>query len=266
MPKVLTVVNTAGELELKMQVKSIFDPSYTPAKCNISDMVAGVEISDNNKIGKVSATWVAQNSCPPSCPHMGAGCYAESGMAGFTTARLNRAGNDHPELTPAAIAQIEAAAIDTLTGKRDLRLHVVGDARTDKAAQILAAAADRYIARGNAKGKTVRVWTYTHSRDTARASWGRISVLRSCETMQHVKAAHNAGFASAIVIPEHVNDRAYKNGEFTMVPCPEQTGRVANCQACGLCMHDQKLHANKRVIVFAAHGQGKRKMVHLKTV
>jgi hypothetical protein len=264
--RILTVINNAGELELKMQVKSIFHPEYTPAKSNLSDICAAVEISDNNKIGRVSATWVAQNSCPSSCPHMGAGCYAETGMAGFTTARLNKAACDHPELTPAEIAQIEAAGIDTLTGKRDLRLHVVGDARTDKAAQILAAAADRYIARGNAKGKNVRVWTYTHARDTKRTSWGRISVLRSCETLQHVKAAHAAGYAAAIVIPEHVHDTAFKNDGFTFIPCPEQTGRAANCQACGLCMRDQMLHANKRVIVFAAHGQGRKKMVHLKTV
>jgi hypothetical protein len=236
-------------------------------RANKADMVAAVELSDNSKIGRVSATWVAQNSCPPSCPHKGSGCYAESGMAGFTTARLNKAGRDNTELSPADIATIEAAGIDTLTGRRDLRLHVVGDARTDKAAQILAAAADRYIARGAAKNKAVRVWTYTHARDTRRESWGRISVLRSCETMPQVRAAHAAGYAAAIVIPEHVHDRAYKlDGEYTGIPCPEQTGRAANCQACGLCMQDSKLHARKNVIVFAAHGQGKKKMVHLKTV
>lgn len=249
----LTTVNNSGALEMR-------------PRANAADICTAVELSDNGKIGRVSATWVAQNSCPPSCPHMGAGCYAESGMAGFTTARLNKAAADHPELAPAAIAQIEAAAIDTLTGKRDLRLHVVGDARTDKAAQLLAAAADRYIARGAAKGKNVRVWTYTHARDTRRESWGRISVLRSCETLQHVKAAHLAGFAAAIVIPEHVHDTAYKSDGFTFIPCPEQTGRAANCQSCGLCMQDTKLHAAKRVIVFAAHGQGRKKMVHLKTV
>jgi hypothetical protein len=236
-------------------------------RANKADMVAAVELSDNSKIGRVSATWVAQNSCPPSCPHKGSGCYAESGMAGFTTARLNKAGRDNTELSPADIATIEAAGIDTLTGRRDLRLHVVGDARTDKSAQILAAAADRYIARGAVKGKTVRVWTYTHARDTRRESWGRISVLRSCETMQQVRAAHAAGYAAAIVIPEHTHTTAYKlDDEFTGIPCPEQTGRAANCQACGLCMQDSKLHARKNVIVFAAHGQGKRKMVHLKTV
>jgi len=249
----LTTVNNSGALEMR-------------PRSNRADICTAVEKSDNDKTGPVSATWVAQNSCPATCPHKNAGCYAESGMAGFTTARLNKAAADHPELAPAEIAQIEAAAIDTLTGKRDLRLHVVGDARTDKAAQLLAAAADRYIARGAAKGKTVRVWTYTHARDTKRTSWGRISVLRSCETLQHVKAAHLAGFAAAIVIPEHVHDTAYKSDGFTFIPCPEQTGRAANCQACGLCMQDQKLHAAKRVIVFAAHGQGRKKMVHLKTV
>lgn len=249
----LATVNNTGALEMR-------------PRSNRADICVAVEKSNNDKTGPVSATWVAQNSCPSSCPHMGAGCYAETGKAGFTTSRVNRAAGDHPELTPAEIAQIEAAGIDTLTGKRDLRLHVVGDARTDKAAQILAAAADRYIARGHAKGKTVRVWTYTHARDTKRASWGRISVLRSCETLHHVKAAHAAGYAAAIVIPEHVHDTAFKNGGFTFIPCPQQTGRAANCQACGLCMQDTKLHAAKRVIVFAAHGLAKRKMVHLKTV
>ena len=254
--KTLTTVNNSGSLDML--------PRDTT---KMSDLIAAVEKSDNEKIGPCSCTWVAQISCPPTCPHMGAGCYAEGGMAGFTTARLNKAAREFATLSPAAIAMIEAAGIDTLTGKRDLRLHVVGDARTDKAAQILSAAADRYIARGASKGKTVRVWTYTHARDTKRASWGRISVLRSCETMQHVRASHAAGFAAAIVVPEHTHDTAYKlDAEFTGIPCPEQTGRAANCQACGLCMQDSKLHAKKLVIVFAAHGQGKRKMLHLKTV
>ncbi len=254
--KTLMTVNNSGALDIK--------PRDTT---KISDLIAAVEKSDNDKIGPCSCTWVAQISCPPACPHMGAGCYAEGGMAGFTTSRLNRAAAEFATLSPAAIAMIEAAGIDQLTGRRDLRLHVVGDARTDKAAQILSAAVDRFIARGAAKGKTVRVWTYTHARDTRRESWGRISVLRSCETMPQVRAAHAAGFAAAIVLPEHTHDRAYKlDAEFTGIPCPEQTGRAANCISCGLCMQDSKLHARKRVIVFAAHGQGKKKMLHLKTV
>jgi hypothetical protein len=254
--KTLTTVNAAGTLDILPRDRA-----------SVNDLIAAVEKSDNLKIGPVSCTWVAQISCPPSCPHMGSGCYAESGTAAFTTNRLNRAAAAFATLSPAAVAMIEAAGIDRLTGKRDLRLHVVGDARTDKAAQILSAAADRYIARGASKGKNVRVWTYTHARDTKRASWGRISVLRSCETIPQVRAAHAAGYAAAIVIPEHVHDRAYKlDNEFTGIPCPEQTGRAESCEKCGLCMRDEMLHAAKRVIVFAAHGQGKRKMTHLKTV
>lgn len=254
--KTLTTVSKSGSLDML--------PRDTT---KMSDLIAAVEKSDNLKIGPCSCTWVAQISCPPSCPHMNSGCYAESGTAAFTTNRLNRAARDFATLSPGAVALIEAAGIDTLTGRRDLRLHVVGDARTNRAAQILSAAADRYIARGAVKGKTVRVWTYTHARDTRRESWGRISVLRSCETIPQVRAAHTAGFAAAIVIPEHVNDRAYKlDNEFTGIPCPEQTGRAENCISCGLCMQDSKLHARKMVIVFAAHGQGKKKMLHLKTV
>src|SRR2546421_8042285 len=105
-----------------------------------------VETSTNAKLGPVSATYASQASCPRSCPWFGRGCYAESGLTGHTTRRLNRSA-----LRGALrIARAEARAIDALTGDRLLRLHVVGDARTDAAARELGAAARRYNARGNA--------------------------------------------------------------------------------------------------------------------
>lgn len=106
-----------------------------------------VERSADSKLSinsQVSATYASQVTCPDSCPYRGAGCYAEYGNPGIHTARLNSSGASSSE----AIEQ-EARAIDKLSGTRPLRLHVVGDCRTDNQAQMLAAAAERYTRRGD---------------------------------------------------------------------------------------------------------------------
>lgn len=105
-----------------------------------------IETSDNRKLGPVSATYASQESCPSSCPWIGKGCYAEHCPLSFTTRRLNRSA----VRDAVRIAESEARAIDGLTGDRLLRLHIVGDARTDAAARVLGKAAVRYSARGNA--------------------------------------------------------------------------------------------------------------------
>src|SRR5688572_25073724 len=79
-----------------------------------------VETSTNAKLGQTSATYASQSSCPRSCPWYGHGCYAEKGLVGFQTRRLNRSA----VRGAVRIAEAEARAIDTLTGDRLLRLHV----------------------------------------------------------------------------------------------------------------------------------------------
>ena len=139
------------------------------------------ETTENRKLGPVSATYASQWTCPRTCPWLHAGCYAESGPAGYVTHRLNGS-NTRNALT---IARQEARLIDGLTGDRHLRLHVVGDARTDSSARVLADASKRYMRRG---GHTV--WTYTHAWSTVkRSSWGRVSVLASVESTADVRAA-----------------------------------------------------------------------------
>src|SRR5207302_5585852 len=120
----------------------------------------------------------------------------ERGLVGWQTRRLNRS---HVR-GALRIAEVEARAIDTLTGDRLLRLHVVGDARTDAAARVLGAAADRYSRRGNAPRHGRKVWAYTHAwRTVARASWGdAVSVLASVETVREAREAMQAGYAAAV--------------------------------------------------------------------
>lgn len=209
--------------------------------------VSAVEVSENRKLGKVSATYVAQQSCPKSCPFYKSGCYAESGMVGCQTARLNR---DAAELTSYQLAQNEAQAIDVLPGELPLRLHVVGDCRTSRAARVVSSAAVRYRSK---HGRPV--WTYTHAwRKVVRSAWRSVSVLASCETAAQVRQAWRREYACAMVVAEHASDKAYFLENLKVVPCPQQTGRVSSCADCKLCFDDARLREIGVVIAFEAHG------------
>lgn len=211
--------------------------------------VFAVERSDGVKVGDVSATYVTQATCPATCPFLGNGCYAENGFTGgFITKRLNR--NVDQALTLLDLARNEAAAIDHLTGERDLRLHIVGDSPTVEGTRLLALAAERYIARGG-----MRVWTYTHAwRYVPREAWGPISVLASCETPADIMEAHALGYATAIVTERHPGRRAYALGPLNILPCPEQTSGVT-CADCRLCTDEARLRDESLTIAFAAHGK-----------
>lgn len=205
------------------------------------------ETSGNAKIGDCATTYAAQESCPPSCVFFnGGGCYAETGRIGkFVTSALNEATRDSGA-SALDVAEAEAAAIDGLTGTKPLRLHTVGDCATDEAARIIAAAAERYTARGGGP-----VWTYTHAwRTVSRASWGSVSVLASCETPLDVVLAQARGYATAIVVEEFEAGRRLHDG---VLPCPAQTSDRA-CDNCRLCFNDKRLRDIGYSVGFEIHG------------
>lgn len=205
--------------------------------------VTAVEISFNEKIGYVSATYVSQTSCPADCGARDI-CYANQGNTKHTTNRVNQSKASIEEL-----ATNEARVIDSLSGQLPLRIHVVGDCTTDYAAQTVAAAGARHRAKSGQ-----HVWTYTHaSKTVARESWGNVSVLASCDTLADIPAARAKGYATAVVVPHHTTDKAYIVDGIKLLPCPEQTGKAQNCSACKLCWNDDSLKAAQITIAFAAH-------------
>lgn len=211
-----------------------------------------VEQTSNRKVGAVSVTMASQQSCPNDCPLYHSGCYAESGPQGIHTARLNRA---NVRATALQIAKHEAREIDGLSGTRPLRLHVVGDCKDDRTASTVSAAADRYTARANQP-----TWGYTHGwRNTARASWGKVSILASCETTGQAHEAIARGYAAAIVVQEYRSEKTYQHDGLNVIPCPEMTGRTEDCTSCRLCWNDRYLRESKSVVAFRVHGSGTRK-------
>ena len=212
-----------------------------------------VELSRNSKIGDASATYASQATCPSTCPFKNSGCYAESGMVGIHTHRLNRS----VMTDPLQIAQCEADEIRKLTGRFPLRLHVVGDCTSDAAADIVSAAASEHQVKHGQPA-----WTYTHAHNVRRESWKDVSVLRSCENIEQVQQAHKDGFAAAMVVPEFERDTAYPIAEDIVgIPCPQQTGKAKDCMQCRLCMQDAKLHNARRTILFSAHGVSRKRVV-----
>ena len=207
-------------------------------------------LTANRKTGPVYVTHAAQASCPDSCPFLKSGCYAESGPQGIWTKRMNDAASS-AKVTDMDVAMAEAAAIRTLPDDRPLRLHIVGDCRTDKAAATVSAAADE---------RSQPTWAYTHAwRTVDRASWGRVNVLASCETDADVAAAYDRGYAACRVVNKHDGERAKRDAQGMLnIPCPEQTGRSTSCIDCRLCWNADALRNRKAVIVFAAHGATKK--------
>jgi hypothetical protein len=149
-----------------------------------------------------------------------------------------------------ALAQIEANLIRTkLTGRLPLRLHVVGDAATDQAASILAAACAEHTAKHRQPA-----WTYTHAwAEVSRESWGRVSVFASCETADDVRQATARGYAVAIA----GHGLEGELGDFRLLPCRAQTDGKT-CALCRLCWRADQLRAKQTAIVFEVHGSKKR--------
>jgi hypothetical protein len=231
-------------------------------------MAIGREVTEDSKLRVskdapgISATYVPQWSCPTTCVLLSKrhndgtiernGCYTEQGPISYVTGRLNASGPASPE----DIARAEADKIRELSGRYPLRLHVIGDSKTDEAARIVADASAEYTSWRGAP-----VWTYTHAwRTVDRASWGNVSVLASCETEQDVRDATARGYATALVWDPDVPLPSSVGGTNTL-QCLQQSGRAPDCARCGngkpICARDTSLRG-RATIVFMAHGNTKR--------
>lgn len=204
-----------------------------------------VEASKNAKTGLVHATYASQNSCPSSCPLRSNGCYAENGPMVIWTRRVHDAG---PDASVLEVAHAEAIAISNLSGRNDLRLHVVGDCTTNETAAIVSDAAIEVLKKGR------QAWAYTHSAaNVERRAWGKVSVLASAERPDQVLAYQDKGYATAMVVDKFESERLYKKDGLSILPCPNQT-RGVQCTSCRLCLDDDRLHAKGITIGFAPHG------------
>jgi hypothetical protein len=204
----------------------------------------------------MSTTYVAQDTCPESCPLRNEGCYAETGWAGLQTYRINTV-QKALRWSVTKLAQVEAMMIGRLTGTRRLRAHVVGDCSTVMGARHVGGALRRHEAKHG-----MRAWTYTHAwREVHALDWAGARVLASCGTVGELQEAHDRMYAATVIIPRTESRKAYQSGGFTIIPCPAQfkdarTGqRQTTCERCNLCSDTKRNWARKRVVGFQPDGQ-----------
>lgn len=199
-------------------------------------------------------------TCPDSCEFKAGGCFAQAGASHLTMNGLNRAALGMAALD---VTLAEAAAIDALCSRgvpkdghkgtgRALRLHVGGEVSCTAGARALAAAAERWLARGGGP-----VWTFTHRwKWIPREAWGPISVMASCKTHDEIEQAARRGYAPSTVVPRFPNgQRPFGIAGRRGIPCLNESGAGLTCAECQLCLHDTKLLASGRVIVLEAHGR-----------
>lgn len=231
-------------------------------------MAIFVERSKNSKIsgGYVIASSYASidATCPDSCKLKTEGCYGKLAYTGIVNSRLNKSVKAKG-MTPLEVSKKEARLIKESFGGReipqegpngkgiDLRIHSIGDVSSKKAARALAGAARNYLSR-----KGGQPYTYTHNwRKIDRSDFGPISVLASLDDNKDIQAAHDKGYAAAIIVPSFPNgDLSFEVEGFKAIACPSQT-RDVPCVKCRLCFNADKLHAMKAVIAFEAHGAQK---------
>lgn len=214
--------------------------------------------SGNTKImgsKKIDATYVSiKASCPTDCPLMGEGCYAELSFTGITSRRLD---DKAAGFSPIQVAREEAKAIrNSYNGKkvpynRSMRLHVAGDSRTITGTKIINKAIGDWKKRGGGD-----CWSYTHAwKHVPRSEWKNVSMLASVSNIDEVSKAKEQGYAPAIVVEEHPDDKVYQlNGsDVKWIPCVAQT-RGVGCSDCKLCFNADRLLKDNMGISFAVHG------------
>ncbi len=220
------------------------------------NQVVVIERSGDRKLSansNVSATWVPQQSCPEDCPLYKNGCYAESFRAGIQTHRLNRQAKKLRmglKKLRIKLAKQEAKGIASLSGKRKLRVHVVGDSAGRQEARIVGHAMACYSRRSGHPA-----WTYTHSwrRVPARA-WQAAKVIASCERPEQVAEAKKQGYAAVLIVPEHPTNKVYSYKGLNILPCPAQFlyngERKVTCEHCNICQRPEMLKAKNLVVGF----------------
>ena len=208
-------------------------------------------VSSNAKTGPIPVTTTSSDSCPPSCPFAGGGCYAKSGPLALHWRKVSEGerGGSLEDLT---------AFIQSLPEGTLFRHNQAGDLPGD--GESLDYRALRRIVQANT-GR--RGFTYTHKHERRG-------------NLKHIKAANDGGFTVNLSAnsPAHADELADTGAgpvvcvldqattKNTMTPagrkiviCPATVRDDITCSTCGLCQR-----VNRSVIVgFPAHGTSKRK-------
>ena len=200
-----------------------------------------IRTSSNTKTGAIPVTYTDRASCPPSCAHYRADCYAEDFYTRMAWDKVPERGGNLDAL---------CASIAALPEGQLWRMNVAGD--LPGAGEAVDAAALGAIVAAN-RGR--RGFTYTHKKSPEAIEWAG-HATRWGFTVN--LSADDAGDADALapfgpvcaIVPTDTPEKSYTPEGRVIIVCPAQTRDDVTCETCGLCAR-----ADRAVIIgFRAHG------------
>lgn len=201
--------------------------------------------SSNAKLGPIPASMTDQSTCPPTCPLIGAGCYAETGRPWMHWNRVKESGVSWSEF---------CAQVQKLPKHTFWRHNVAGDLPgRDGYINPLALVALTSANRGK------RGFTYTHylpgvgpnAREIQRANSAGFTVNLSADSLQQADEYAELGIAPVVVtVPSHQLSHLKTPAGRTVASCPAVTVPGMTCAKCQVCAIPHR----KAIIGFPAHG------------
>jgi len=201
-----------------------------------------VKKSANAKTGPIPVTYTERASCPPSCPHIGADCYAE---AFHTRLAWNRAaqGIQWAQLCD-SVAALPAGQL--------WRHNVAGDL-PGTGEDVDAVALGQLVAANTGR----RGFTYSHKKSAqaihwirAANQWGFTVNLSADDAGEADKLAELGAGPVVAIVPIDTPDKSRTPAGRPIVICPAQSRDAVTCESCRLCaVPDRKV-----IVGFRAHG------------
>lgn len=199
--------------------------------------------SANSKTGPIPVTYSQRETCPQSCPHYRADCYAEDYYTRMSWDKVAERGGTLGQLCE-SVASLPAGQL--------WRFNVAGD--LPGAGEHVDAAALGAIVQANT-GR--RGFTYTHKKTPEALYWAQcandwgFTVNLSADDAGEADALANVSRSPlTCIVPMDTPEKTETPEGRTIIVCPAQTRDDITCATCGLCAR-----ADRRVIIgFRAHG------------
>jgi hypothetical protein len=211
--------------------------------------------SRNVKTGPIPVSTTSASTCPPSCPLIKSGCYADSGPLALHWASVS-AGDVGTQWDAfcSAVAALPAGQLWRHNQAGDLP--GVGDIiDVEQLAQLAAANSGR-------KG-----FTFTHKPLTTAnaaaivaANAAGFTINLSANNLNHADELAALNIAPVVVVlPQDVDGAVTRTVQTpegrTVSVCPATYREDVTCQSCGLCQHQNRAS----IVGFPAHGNARRK-------
>ena len=211
-------------------------------------------VSSNAKTGPIPVSTTERKSCPVRCPHMNAGCYADSGPLALHWNKIPYRGMPWEDFCE-AIAALPAGTL--------WRHNQAGDLPGDGADRIDGPALMDLVEANLGR----RGFTYTHYDPTkgdnaywiAAANAMGFTINLSADTLKQADAYADLGIGPVVTVLPSSTDRHGVTPEGrTVAVCPATQTEGVSCATCQVCAKQRQA-----IIGFPAHGSRK-KVINLR--